>query len=261
MKRITRPMFRYGEADFDAGYLQWGFHDRETQVREAESVLAILKPASPLRILDLACGIGAHAIHWATRGHAVTGVDLSETFVGRARLAAAKAGVPAELLVADVRELGYDGQFDLVTWVECSFFNEEMAHKVHRALRPGGIFLTDARNPDHPRTRARSGNWRTWREEDGIFYLERHETDPETGRHEDAWITIDPQRKVIEERLSVDEQPAAKRPEGMARLLREAGFVEVTLRTMAGEPFEGGEEPHWLWLVGRKASPEAESSS
>ena len=50
------PMHRYGEADFDKDYLQWGFHDAETQAKEADSVVRIAGVDKRLRILDLACG-------------------------------------------------------------------------------------------------------------------------------------------------------------------------------------------------------------
>ena len=85
MKRITMPMHRYGEGDFDKDYLRWGFHDAETQAKEAESILRIAGTDRRLRILDLACGTGLHAAHWAKQGHTVTGVDLSETFIAQAR--------------------------------------------------------------------------------------------------------------------------------------------------------------------------------
>jgi len=35
------------------------------------------------------------------------------------------------------------------------------------------------------------------------------------------------------------------------RMVRGAGFDPVELRTMEGGLFTGGEEPYWLWLVGR----------
>ncbi len=250
MKRITMPMHRYGEADFDAEYLEWGLHDRQTQIQEADSVLNLLRPMAALRILDLACGIGTHAIHWAKQGHAVTGVDLSETFVRHGRQAAERGSVRVEFRVADIRDLAYREEFDVVTWIESSFFSEEMARCVYRALRPGGYFITDVRNPEHPRTRFRQGNWRTWREENGVFYLERHETDPATGRHEDAWITIDPQRELIEEKVSACDRVLTLADE--MQVLKQVRFDPVELRTMAGEDFEGGEEPYWLWLVAQR---------
>ncbi len=248
--RSTIPMHRYGEADFDAEYLHWGLHDRCTQLREAESVLDILRLTAGLRILDLACGVGTHAIHWAKKGHAVTGVDISETFVRQAQQSARQEGASAEFLVADVRSLDYREQFDVVTWIESSFPCEQMADVIFRALRPGGCFITDVRNPENARTRFRQADWRTWREEGGIFYLERHEVNPASGKHEDVWITIDPQREVIEEKANVAD-PAPSLADVM-RALGEAGFRPVELRTMEGEAFLGGEEPHWLWLVAGK---------
>lgn len=113
VKRIKKPMFRYGEADFDAGYLRWGLHDPETQAEEARSVLRIAGDGPPLRILDLACGAGAHAVHWAREGHEVTAVDLSETFVARGRQAAREEGLAVEFIAADVTSLPCRGGYDL----------------------------------------------------------------------------------------------------------------------------------------------------
>ncbi len=57
MKRIRKNMFRYGEKNFDLDYMKWGFHDKETQINEAKSILNILKPKKKLKILDLGCGL------------------------------------------------------------------------------------------------------------------------------------------------------------------------------------------------------------
>jgi len=168
MKRIRMPMHRYGEADFDRDYLRWGFHDEETQAREADSVLRIAGGEGPLRILDLACGTGVHAVRWAKRGHRVTGVDLSETFIAHARESAAREGVEAELVVADIRSFAPDSAFDVVSWIENSFFDADVLARIRGCLRPGGCFVLDVRNPEHPKVKARRGNWRTWREENGV---------------------------------------------------------------------------------------------
>ncbi len=82
--------------------LNGGLHDKESQIEEAKSVLKLLPINRPLKILDLACGIGTHAIHWAEQGHRVTGVDISETFVGLARKAAAQRRVDVDFVVADI---------------------------------------------------------------------------------------------------------------------------------------------------------------
>jgi SAM-dependent methyltransferase len=247
MRRIVEPMHRYGEPDFDRKYLEWGLHDPATQIEEAKSVLAIVGAERPLRILDLACGVGTHAIWWAKQGHCVTAVDLSEVFVSRGRQTATCEGVTVDFRVGDIRTLPYHGQFDLVTWIENSFFDEQMVAAIGQYVAPGGMFVIDARNPESARCKQRTSNWRTWREEEGVFYLERHETDPATGLRENVWIEIDPAAEVIREKRGEPFRPVML-PEQMA-MLRQAGFAEVRLHTMDGELFAGGEGPYWLWVV------------
>jgi hypothetical protein len=77
--------------------------------------------------------------------------------------------------VADVKTLEYEEQFDLVTWIEKPFFHDGMSMAIHRFLIPGGCFIGGVRNPEHPKVRKKAQNQHTWREENGIFYLERHE--------------------------------------------------------------------------------------
>jgi len=247
VNRIVRPMHRYGDAEFDQDYLRWGFHDRPTQLKEAESVLKIAAGRTPLKILDLACGIGTHALCWARHGHAVTGVDISATFIAQANAAARDENIAASFVVADIRTLPYRHCFDLVCWIENSFFDAQMAAAIRGCLVPGGQFIMDVRNPDHERTRQRSSNWRTWREENGVYHLERHETDPATGLHEDVWITIDTVSGQIKEESSGKTRPLTLSDK--IGLLKAAGFPDVQLRTMDGDIFQGGAEPYWLWLV------------
>jgi SAM-dependent methyltransferase len=249
MKRIKSAMHRYGEADFDRDYLRWGFHDLQTQIMEADSVLRIAGRNRPLHILDLACGPGVHAVHWAKQGHVVTGVDLSQTFIGKARERMSRENVSVQFIVSDIRSFADHGNYDVVTWIESSFFDEDIAKCIRRHLKEGGCFVHDIRNPENSRTKFRCGNYRTWREEGGVFYLERHETDDRTGSREDVWITIDPQRDVIEEKTNIVEHPMNL--DQKIQALKKAGFKEIKLYTMEGQVFSGGPEPCWLWLVAK----------
>lgn len=63
------------------------------------------------RLLDVACGTGLSFIPMLERGFAVTGCDVSEEMLARAR---AKVGEAATLARADMRELPAFGEFDLV---------------------------------------------------------------------------------------------------------------------------------------------------
>ncbi len=65
-----------------------------------------------LNILDVGCGTGRHAIELARRGYRVTGIDLSEAQLRRAREKAAEAGVDVDFQRQDARDLPFDEEFD-----------------------------------------------------------------------------------------------------------------------------------------------------
>jgi 2-polyprenyl-3-methyl-5-hydroxy-6-metoxy-1,4-benzoquinol methylase len=67
-----------------------------------------------LRILDVGCGTGRHAIELTRRGYAVTGVDLSESQLQRAREKAQQQGLTIDFIRQDARELSFSNEFDLV---------------------------------------------------------------------------------------------------------------------------------------------------
>jgi len=152
--------------------------------------------------------------------------------------------------VGDIRALPYRRRFDVVTWIEISFFDEDMVRAAYSYLKPGGAFVFDARNPENPRAKGRSGDWSAWREENGVFHLESHETDAASGLRRDAWIEIDTVNDLITEHPAVWE-PVRLREK--LEMLRRNGFTRVELRTLDGESFCHGEEPYWLWAVGRRS--------
>ena len=67
-----------------------------------------------IRILDIGCGTGRHDIELAMRGYNVTGVDLSEGMLARAKEKASEAGVSVDFRMGDGRSLGFRDEFDLV---------------------------------------------------------------------------------------------------------------------------------------------------
>jgi len=105
-----------------------------------------------VRILDIGCGTGRHAIELAKRGYRVTGVDLSNTLLERAREKAATSGVSVDFRRQDARELPFSSEFDLALMIceggfslmETDEMNFEILKGAERALKPGGklIFTT-----------------------------------------------------------------------------------------------------------------------
>jgi len=87
--------------------------DELTQAQVAGIVsLLDLKPGA--RILDLACGHGRHSIPLAKLGFDVTGYDLSEVFLDRARADASRQDASVRWIRGDMRELPFEAEFDAV---------------------------------------------------------------------------------------------------------------------------------------------------
>lgn len=63
-------------------------------------------------VLDVGCGSGEHALLAATIGLEVTGLDISQAAIERARGKARQRGLSAEFLVGDVLDLGSVARLD-----------------------------------------------------------------------------------------------------------------------------------------------------
>jgi SAM-dependent methyltransferase len=101
------------------------------------------------KVVDLACGTGRHAIELERLGHRVVGVDHSQSMLKVARATAAAAGARAEFHAGDLRALEVPGGpfdaasclFDSIGYVETNEALTLALRGVHRALRPGGLFV------------------------------------------------------------------------------------------------------------------------
>ena len=110
------------------------------------------------RILDIACGTGCHAIELAKRGYRVTGFDLSEGQLRRAREKAAAAGVSVDFQCRDATQPHFEQEFDAaIMFCEGAFplmETDEKNHAILRhagaALRPGGKLLLTTLNALFP---------------------------------------------------------------------------------------------------------------
>ncbi|MBN1897270.1 MAG: class I SAM-dependent methyltransferase [Spirochaetes bacterium] len=104
-----------------------------------------------LKILDIGCGTGRHAIELAKRGYQVTGVDLSESQLARAGEKAKKEGLKIDFQKHDARKLPFEKEFDLVIMLceggfplmETDEMNYEILKNAAKALKkPGRLIFT-----------------------------------------------------------------------------------------------------------------------
>jgi 2-polyprenyl-6-hydroxyphenyl methylase/3-demethylubiquinone-9 3-methyltransferase len=106
------------------------------------------------KVLDVGCGGGILAESMATRGAAVTGIDLSDKALAVARLHLLETGQKADYRKISAEELATEmpGAFDVVTCLEMLEHVPDPASTVRACaalVRPGGtvFFSTINRNP------------------------------------------------------------------------------------------------------------------
>jgi SAM-dependent methyltransferase len=130
-------------AEWDARYSEgdgarWSGRPNGRLVAE----VATLKPGLAL---DVGCGEGADAIWLARSGWTVTGIDVSDVALSRAREAAERAGAAIEWIRGDALQTPFAaGSFDLVSMQYPALpkaAGEAAVRALLETVRPGGLLL------------------------------------------------------------------------------------------------------------------------
>jgi ubiquinone/menaquinone biosynthesis C-methylase UbiE len=105
-----------------------------------------------IHILDIGCGTGRHTVELTKRGYRVTGVDLSESQLRRARQKAKEQDLTIDFLKEDARYLPFAEEFDAAimlceggfSLMETDEMNFEILKSASRSLKKSGkiIFTT-----------------------------------------------------------------------------------------------------------------------
>lgn len=95
------------------------FHNQAIQLTQRLALRPWLRVAAGTRILDVGCGVGRWSRLLASRGAAVTGVDISPTMIAEAERRAAAEGHADQcrFRVQDLSTLALGEQFDVVLGV------------------------------------------------------------------------------------------------------------------------------------------------
>ncbi len=116
-----------------------------------ERIAALMPPGDGLRILDVGCAVGSHAIEFARRGHHAWGVDILPAMIDRGRELVESLGLSGRctLRTGDIRRL--DRLFEPHTFdaaVACDIFEHlddaslgMVLAGLERVLRPGGTLV------------------------------------------------------------------------------------------------------------------------
>ncbi|NSW53050.1 MAG: class I SAM-dependent methyltransferase [Anaerolineae bacterium] len=122
----------------------------ETIRRSVDWIIDQAKLRPEHNLLDLGCGPGLYCTEFARRGYKrITGIDFSRRSIEYAREQAANNNLPIEYIHQNYLDMEYDNQFDVAMMIYCDFGvfsdveRDKVLKKVHRALKPGGLFIFD----------------------------------------------------------------------------------------------------------------------
>ena len=118
-------------------------------IGECDFIEKELKHDRSLNIIDIGCGTGRHAIELAQRGFSVTGIDLSQSQLDKAREKAGKLNIKIDFIKHDARNLPYENQFDAAIMLceggfplmETDEMNFEILKNVTKSLKSSAKFI------------------------------------------------------------------------------------------------------------------------
>lgn len=129
----------------------------ENAKQQVDFIIKCLELKGNERILDLACGYGRHSLEFARRGYKVTGIDITKIYIEDAIREAKSAGLDAEFICSDIREVNFENEFDVVLnlgdgaigYLENDSENLKIFDIIARALKKGGKSFMDIQSGDY----------------------------------------------------------------------------------------------------------------
>lgn len=212
------------------------------------------------RLLDVGCGGGRHAIAFAERGHAVTGVDLSPRIlrVARDQWEARNPGVKGPVwMPGDMRWLPSCDPVDAAVFLDGAFglFDDPADHQrvlvsVAEHLRPGGRLVLQVPNPYHWAGHPRAQHLPPGALAEGMDVIRTSRFDADEGRVEERFVCFKAGKRHEPPMQSL----RAFTPPELVAMLTAAGFTGVDV--YGSEGWAVPEEPMpvhatdsvWLWV-------------
>ena len=119
-------------------------------------LVEMVKGRAPGAALDVGMGQGRNALYLAQQGWAVTGFDPADKAVALANITAAKLGVKLTTVIQGSEDFDFgENRWDLIVLSYVTV--RDIADRVVRALKPGGIVVVEAFHRDVTRERPVGG--------------------------------------------------------------------------------------------------------
>jgi SAM-dependent methyltransferase len=215
-------------------------HELLVEAEDQAAGAARLARVSPgASILDLPCGVGRHSIALARQGYHVTGADLIDHYLDRARQEAEKQNAEVEFVKADMRDFVRPAAFDALLNLHTSFgyFDDERENRgvisnFLASLRPGGRLVMEMMGKE---VLARNFRARDWIERSGEYLLMERQIAGDWSSVENRWILLAPGAEPIERQVRHRIYSAAE----LRGILLEGGFASVDIfGGLDGSPYD-----------------------
>jgi SAM-dependent methyltransferase len=226
-------------------------------VSEVDRAMTMLKPEGGERVLDLACGIGRHAMELRRRGFEIVGVDISPELLEMAERDAAEQSLDIAFVEADLRELDMRDEFDIVLslndgavgYFETDEENYRTFEVVSQALRSGGGHLMQLPNVLHAE---KNLPMKTWLAGEATLELIDHRWNAQTRYLEGATVPI----RIGEVFERYEEIPFRQRlysVEELKDVYESVGMALANVYRGSGKPRMPRDNQFEIFAEGRKA--------
>lgn len=185
-----------------------------------------------LKILDVGCGTGRHSIEMARRGYTITGIDLSESLLEKAKEKARQNQVKVDFQHHDARNLPFEKEFDLAIMMceggfplmETDEMNFEILKNVSNSLKGKSKFIFTTLNGLFPLFNS-INDFHGEHKVEGNATYDSHGFDLMTFRDHNTTKVVDD--NGVEKELACNERYYV--PSEITWLLKSLGFTKIDI--------------------------------
>jgi SAM-dependent methyltransferase len=211
----------------------------ERTSREVEGLLKIFSEHNVPQdgvILDLACGVGRCSLVLAEKGFKAIGVDISPTFIRRAKELAEERNVTGKIdfKIGDMRQIGellknYMGSFDVVInlFTSHGFWDEVTDRDIFKQslslVKPKGLLIIHTVNRDFLIKNFQAKDWNHIGE--NRFLLVERRLDLENSRMFNVWTYYEQENKDLKYLNTIELDHRVYSFHELKKLIEDGGWV------------------------------------